>query len=266
MKIFICTMDDPVYTLPFIKEIIQVRRKDIIGVAVSKGDRLTMGKKRSKIVYLFSLLFIMGPFHFILYSFKEVVFKLKKSLAKKLPFVKSPSILQYASEIGIAVFNVKTVNSKPFLKELSKLEPDVIINQAQNILKKRFLSIPKMGVINRHNALLPKNRGRLTPFWVLYKGENETGVSIHFVEEGIDSGDIIVQKRFAVSSKDTFNTLVKKNYEIAPQAMLQALEKLEKGNYDLIQNKDEEATYNTVPTFEDALDYRIKRIFKRLRD
>jgi methionyl-tRNA formyltransferase len=45
-----------------------------------------------------------------------------------------------------------------------------------------------IGVINRHNALLPKNRGRLTPFWVLYKGEKETGVSIHFIDEGIDSG------------------------------------------------------------------------------
>jgi len=58
------------------------------------------------------------------------------------------------------------------------------------------LNIPKIGVLNRHNALLPKNRGRLTPFWVLYKGETETGVSIHFVTEDLDAGDIIVQKKF----------------------------------------------------------------------
>ena len=50
MRIFICTMDDPVYTLPFIKEIIRARKKDIIGLAVSKGDRLTIGKNRSKII------------------------------------------------------------------------------------------------------------------------------------------------------------------------------------------------------------------------
>src|SRR6056297_3998910 len=61
----------------------------------------------------------------------------------------------------------------------------------------------------RSGDLLPKNRGRLTPFWVLYKGEKETGVSIHFVTEGIDAGEIIVQKKFPITSKDTFNTIVK---------------------------------------------------------
>jgi len=255
-------MDDPVYTLPFIKEIIQTRRKDVVGVAVSKGDRLTIGKKRSKLVYLLSLLLIMGPVHFFIYSFKEISFKIWKKLSAKFAFIKSPSILQFAQDQGIVSFNVKTVNSKIFLEKLRDLKPDVIINQAQNILKKDFLSIPKIGVINRHNALLPKNRGRLTPFWVLYKGEKETGISIHFVEEGIDSGDIIVQKRFKVEAKDTFNSIVKKNYQIAPKAILEALDALESGNYELITNKNEEATYNTVPTFVDAWRYRRNRMVK----
>lgn len=73
------------------------------------------------------------------------------------------------------------------------MDVDLIINQNQNILKKELLSIPKIGVINRHNALLPKNMGRLTPFWVLYKGEKVSGVSIHFVTEELNAGDIIVQ-------------------------------------------------------------------------
>jgi methionyl-tRNA formyltransferase len=57
-------MEDPLYTLPFIKEIIKERQNDIIGLAVTKGDRFTIGKKRSKIAYLFSLLIIMGFFNF----------------------------------------------------------------------------------------------------------------------------------------------------------------------------------------------------------
>ena len=114
-------------------------------------------------------------------------------------------------------------------------------------------------MLNRHNALLPKNRGRLTPFWVIYKREKETGVSIHFVEESIDSGDIIVQKKFAVTPKDTFNTVVKKNYKIAGKVMLEALDILESGNYKLIPNDDEYATYNTIPSFKQAWNYRSKR-------
>ena len=117
-------------------------------------------------------------------------------------------------------------------------------------------------MINRHNALLPKNRGRLTPFWVLYKGETESGVSIHFVEEHIDSGDIIVQKKFSIEKADDFNSLVKKNYQIALKTMLEALDKLENGNYQLIKNDDASATYNTIPTLREAIKYRLKIMFK----
>lgn len=254
-------MDDPVYTLPFLKKVILERQKDIIGIAVSKGDRLTIGKKRSKIVYLFSLLLIMGPVYFIKYSLVETWFKFNKIVAGKTGFVASPSILTYANDLDIPTFEVQSVNNKNFLKELKNLEPDVIINQAQNILKQDFLSIPSIGVINRHNALLPRNRGRLTPFWVLYKKEKETGVSIHFVNEGIDSGDIIVQERFSIKENDTFNSIVEKNYQIAPLAMLKALEILERGEFQLIENDDEQATYNTVPTFREALQFRLGRIF-----
>ena len=106
---------------------------------------------------------------------------------------------------------------------------------------------------------MPKNRGRLTPFWVLYKGEKETSVSIHFVEEGVDSGDIVVQEKYPVSPKDTFNTVVKKNYQIAPVAMLKALDLLENGHKDFIPNDDSKATYNTTPSLKEAWEYRRKR-------
>jgi len=251
-------MDDPIQTRAFIQYIIDHKKDDIIGLAVSKGDRLTIGKK-SKIVYLFSLLLIMGLPAFAKYSFKTLLDKIKKKLSKT-GLAKDPSILNYAKSQGIPVWDIKTPNSKKFQEELKALKPDVIINQSQSIIKKALLDIPKIGVINRHNALLPKNRGRLTPFWVLYKQEPETGVSIHFVEEGIDSGDIIVQKKFSISPKDTFNSIVKKNYEIAPKAMVEAIDMLAKGNYYLIPNDDSLATYNTVPTLKEAWEYRIKRL------
>ena len=95
---------------------------------------------------------------------------------------------------------------------------------------------------------------------MLYKQEKETGVSIHFVEEGIDSGDIVVQKKFSVTKKDTFNSIVKKNYELAPQAMVEAINILEKGKYSLIENDTNQATYNTVPTLKEAWSYRLSRI------
>lgn len=251
-------MDDPVQTRAFIKYIIDHRKANIIGLALSKGGRLSIGKNKSKFIYLISLFLIMGLPAFIKNSWITVRDKIKKKFSK-IGIAADPSILAYAQLQGIPVWDIKTPNSKTFQKELKKLNPDVIINQSQNIIKKDLLNIPKIGVINRHNALLPINRGRLTPFWVLYKKEKETGVSIHFVEEGVDSGDIIVQKKFSVAKKDTFNSIVKKNYELAPVAMLEALNILDKGNYILIKNNDKFATYNTIPTFKEAWNFRMQK-------
>ena len=121
-----------------------------------------------------------------------------------------------------------------------------------------MLEIPLIGIINRHNALLPKNRGRLTPFWVLYREEEETGVSIHFIDEGIDSGDIIVQKKFPVSKTETFDTLVKKNYQVAYVVMLETIKKLDNNERDFLPNDDKFATYNTTPSLKDAYKFRKK--------
>ncbi len=256
MKIFILTMEDPVYTVDFIKSIIRGRHKDIVGLTIARGNRFKIGEKRSKVAYLFSLLLIMGVTCFFQYVLKTVGYKLRRKVA----LGGGSSLAGFARRYGIPVDYTDDPNSHAYLKRLKELSPDIIINQSQFIIKKELLSAAPLGMLNRHNALLPKNRGRLTPFWVLYKGEKETGVSIHFVEEGIDSGPIVVQKRFPVEPNETFGSLVRKNYEHASPAMLAALEKLEKGDRDYLPNSDDEATYNTVPTLREAWDYRRKRI------
>ena len=259
MRIYIITMDDPIQTYRFIKEIIDAKENEIIGLAVPKGNRLTLSKGKSKVGYVFSLLLIMGPWHFIISSFKTIIFKIKKKLYA-FGIAKNPSISAYAESKNIPIKIISTPNGRKFREYLQTLDIDIIINQSQNIIKKELLSIPKMGIINRHNALLPKNRGRLTPFWVIYNGDKETGVSIHFVEEGIDSGDIIVQKNYKVLKNDNFNTIVDKNYNIASKAMIEAIVLLESGFSNFINNEDDKATYNTTPTLNEAWIYRKKMI------
>ena len=258
MRIFIITMDEPLFTNDFIKEIIRKRRNQIVGVATNRTNRLTLSKGKSKYAYLISMMLIMGLGPFLRNALISMNFKLKKRLAH-WKLCKDPSLLAWAREEGIKTYAIRSPNEKSFLQELAALKPDVIINQCQNILKKDLLSIPTIGVLNRHNALLPRNRGRLTPFWVLYKEEMETGVSIHFVEDTLDSGDIIVQKKFKIASNETFNSLVKKNYEIAPAAMEEALQKLERGESNFIRNAEEKASYNYAPDLKDAWQFRKKR-------
>lgn len=253
-------MDDPLLTNNFMKKIIDRRKNDIIGLAVSKGTRLRIPKSKSKFGYLISLLLIMGVVSFLKNSILMAIFTTKKIFSLISPKLKSPSILEYAAHKGIKTYYTDTVNKRDFLQILEKIKPDIIINQAQDILKKEFLSIPTIGVLNRHNSLLPKNRGRLSPFWAIYKGEKQTGVSIHFVTEKIDEGDIVVQEKFSISKRDNFNTIVKKSYKIAPEAMLKALDVIEKGNYKRISNDNMLATYNSIPCIKNALKYRLRRL------
>lgn len=267
MRIYIITMDDPIQTNAFIKRIIDERRDDIAGLAVPQGDRMTLSSGKSKYVYLLSLFLIMGPYHFFRNAFIAVRHKARKTLAG-LSLVSDPAIGAYARAKGIDYRQIKSPNNKEFRDYLESLNVDVIINQSQSFLKKELLEIPRIGVLNRHNALLPKNRGRLSPFWVLYKQEKETGVSIHFVEEALDSGDIVIQKSIPVLRKDTFNTLVKRSYALASQAIIEALDKLDKGVDELLPNDDSLATYNSTPSLKEAWKYRwmlIKRSFRASR-
>ena len=112
---------------------------------------------------------------------------------------------------------------------------------------------------------MPKNRGRLTPFWVLFNEESVTGVSIHFIEEGIDTGPIVLQEKYEVCKDDKFKTLVTKNYEIAARLMLKAIDLLEKGFTDFIDNNDSQANYNSIPTLKEAWTYRRRRIMRFFR-
>lgn len=259
MRIFILTMDDPLYTLPFIKQIIEAKKNSIVGLAVTKADRLTIGRGKSKFLYVMSLALIMGLPFFLRNTYVTILFKIRKKFSK-YGFWPSPSIINYARKEGIKTYELNNPNDDSFLPVLIQAKPDIIINQSQSILKARLLSIPTVGTLNRHNALLPKNRGRLTPFWVLYKNEKLTGVSIHFVEEGIDSGPIVLQEEYKICRKDSFRSLVIKNYKIAPKLMLKAISLLEKGNKEFIDNDDKKATYNTTPTLKEAWLYRKGRI------
>lgn len=256
-------MDDPIQTNAMIRQIIEERRKDVVGLAVTEGGRLKLSRGRNKFVYLVSLLVIMGTIPFIKNGIITLRFKLFKYLSR-YGLAKNPSIAQWAKDHGIETFQLKTPNSKGFLKKLEGLSPDLIINQSQSILKDGLLSIPTIGTINRHNALLPKNRGRLTPFWVLYNNEKETGVSIHFVERSIDSGDIIVQKKILIDAKENFNSLVEKNYQVAGPALLEAIDILERGDLtNIIRNDNAQASYNTTPTLKQAIKFRTNRLFSQ---
>jgi methionyl-tRNA formyltransferase len=265
MRIFITTMDEPYFMNPFITKILKERKNDIIGLASSKGGRLTTRKKRFDISYAITLLLITGLKNSIKIGYTSFVFWIQKKLTKKIHMKRPLSIIQIAQQLNIPTWEVDTVNDAEFLTILEKLKPDLIINQAQEIVNSRFIKIPPYGVLNRHASLLPKNRGRLSPFWVLFRQDRETGVTIHFVTEEIDRGDIICQEKFSVEKTDDFLTLTQKGYTIAADLMLLAIKKIESGKFEVLPNDPTKGNYNTIPTLNDAITYKKNGIVNLLK-
>ena len=115
----------------------------------------------------------------------------------------------FSEKNNLPYIETKNINSQPILEKIRELNIDIIfsVNNFQ-IIGKDLRAIPKEGVINSHNAPLPRYAGLNACSWAIVNSEKEHGVSWHYVDEGVDSGDIIAQRIFAIDETDTALTLI----------------------------------------------------------
>lgn len=151
----------------------------------------------------------------------------------------------------------KGINHMDSLALIKSLNPDLMVSIAGNqIFKKKLLSIPRKGTINLHTALLPKYRGLMPTFWVLKNYEKQTGVSVFFVDEGIDSGPIIIQKRVDITNQ-TQRELILETKKIGMDCIIESLEMIRNNKVELTPNPEEEMTYFSFPTRKDVREFKL---------
>ncbi|KXG75984.1 methionyl-tRNA formyltransferase [Thermotalea metallivorans] len=124
-----------------------------------------------------------------------------KGRGKKLTY---PPVKEKALQYHLPVFQPERVKELRFVEELKKLSPDCIVVVAfGQILPKDILDIPPLGCINVHASLLPKYRGAAPIHWAIINGEEVTGVTTMYMDEGLDTGDIILKKEIFIGDKTT---------------------------------------------------------------
>lgn len=124
--------------------------------------------------------------------------------------ITEPLVKKLATEKKIPVFQPLRFNAEA-VEEFKKLKPDLVIVAAYGkIIPKAALAIPGFGCINVHVSLLPKYRGPSPIQNALFNGEKETGVTIMLMDEGVDTGDILVQEKTVIAPNDTTETLMQK--------------------------------------------------------
>ena len=147
----------------------------------------------------------------------------KKALALNVPCLKDPNI-----------------NSTEFLESLRKFDCDLFVSMSfDQIFKTQILEIPRYGIINCHAGKLPFYRGRNIINWALINDEKEFGITVHYVDQGIDTGDIILQKTFPITDEDDYNSLLQIAYNGCSETLNEALRLL-------ISNKAERIPQNRI--------------------
>ena len=122
------------------------------------------------------------------------------------------SVLRYCDEVGIDVMAPERLDIFS-IEKIRKIKPDIIFSiYYRKVFPQALIDIPKLGCINIHPSLLPEYRGPTPTAWAILNGERYSGVTIHYMDKEIDTGDILVQKRFEIGEYET-------GYELYTRAM-----------------------------------------------
>ncbi|WOF16344.1 hypothetical protein F1737_06250 [Methanoplanus sp. FWC-SCC4] len=132
---------------------------------------------------------------------------------------------------SISYIEINDVNSLSFIDFMNSFNPDIIFCCIfDQILKKNLINVPNFGAVNYHPSLLPDYRGADPYFWVIKNGENETGVTIHYIDERPDTGDIILQKKHILREGEDISELRRALSTIGSDLAIDALNNIFKDN------------------------------------
>lgn len=163
-----------------------------------------------------------------------------------------PPVKELAMAAGLPVLQPTKVRTPEFLEELRSYQPDIMVVTAYGrILPLPLLNLPPLGTINVHGSLLPKYRGAAPVQWAVLNGDTETGITIMQMDEGMDTGDILLPGRIAIAADDTAGTLAVKMAALGGRLLIKALEKIKSGN--LPPQKQDESLATQAPPLSKEL-------------
>ncbi len=158
--------------------------------------------------------------------------------------IKFTPVKEYALEHNIPVYQPNSLKNEETQNLIKELNPDLIVVVAYGkILPKEIIDIPKYGVINVHSSLLPKYRGAAPINAALIHGEKESGVSIMYIAEELDAGDVILKVKTEITDEDTFLTLHDRLKELGAKGLLEAVKLIEKEEAPRTPQNHNEATF-----------------------
>ena len=160
----------------------------------------------------------------------------ERGRGKKVSFT---PVKQFAVENNIPVYQPeKLKDNEVFVEQMKALQPDLFVVVAFRILPKEVFEIPKFGSFNLHGSYLPKYRGAAPIQWALINGETETGLTTFKLAEKVDTGNIYLQQKLEIYPEDNIETLHDRMSKLGAKLVLDTVNLIESGNYELKQQDD----------------------------
>lgn len=159
-----------------------------------------------------------------------------------------PPVKEVALKHQLPVMQPERIKGdEAFLEEMKALNPDIIVVVAfGQILPESILNIPKYGCINIHGSLLPKYRGAAPIQWSILNEEKVTGVTIMYMDKGMDTGDMLLKKEMPIESTDTYESLHDKMKVVGAEALKEAFPMIIAGGKERQKQNSDEATYASM--------------------
>ncbi|HET9376803.1 MAG TPA: methionyl-tRNA formyltransferase [Chthoniobacterales bacterium] len=156
----------------------------------------------------------------------------------------APAPKRLAESVGVPVLQPARVRRAEALNQIADLRPDLIVVAAYGqILPRSLLDMPTAACLNLHASLLPRHRGAAPVQSSILAGDTTSGITVMYVGEGLDSGDILLQKSLTIRHRETGGSLHDRLARLAPDALASALEMLVRGQAPRIRQVEDQATY-----------------------
>ncbi len=165
-----------------------------------------------------------------------------------------PPVKKAVMDMGYDIIQPESLKTGAFADMISKLQPDIIVVVAfGHILSERVLALPRLGAVNIHASLLPKYRGSAPIQWAIINGEKETGVTIMFMDKGLDTGDILLSGKIEIAPDDTSASLHDRLADLGADLLTKILDRFKAGDIHPILQDHNQATYSPILKKKDGL-------------
>ena len=247
MRIVIITQNEPFYLTKSLRYLLNILpdNSEIVGCVVA--DVSPFGKKESFLTKAKKTYDIFGLKFFTYYTLKYLKSKVNSN----------NNVFNFLKSSSIPIITIdQPINKPKSVNKIKSFKPDLLVSILGNqIFKSPILNLAPKGCINLHTALLPKYRGLMPSFWVMKNNEQKTGVSVFYVDEGIDSGPIIVQTEVEIGNR-TQEELINHTKKLGMEAIAKSIDLIQKNEVKLIENDPSKKTYFTFPTRQDVLEFK----------